>query len=62
MKKTLAVLLTLALAILACACSAPVSSTSETAVQETAAPDLSPWTWIFPSSAAPSCTRRYTTS
>ena len=39
MKKTLAILLTLALAVLAGACSAPVSGVSETAVQETAAPE-----------------------
>ena len=39
MKKTLAVLLTIALAVLACACSAPVSGESGTAVQETAAPE-----------------------
>ena len=39
MKKTLAILLTFALAVLACACSAPVSGESGTAVQETAAPE-----------------------
>ena len=39
MKKTFAILLTLALAVLACACSAPVSGESGTAAQETAAPE-----------------------
>ena len=39
MKKTFAVLLTLVLAVLACACSAPVSGESGTAAQETAAPE-----------------------
>ena len=39
MKKTFAILLTLALAVLACACSAPVSGVSETAVQQTTEPE-----------------------
>ena len=39
MKKTFAIMLTLALAVLACACSAPVSGVSETAVQQTTEPE-----------------------